>query len=98
MRSWMRRRRAEREASCAEVAQVLQSYLDGQVDDLTARRVSRHLEHCRRCGLEADTYQAIKEALSRRGREVDAETLERLRAFGARLAEEGDGGQAGSPA
>ncbi len=98
MRSWMRRRRGEREASCAEVARVLQSYLDGHVDDLTARHVSRHLEHCRRCGLEAETYQAIKDALSRRGREVDPETLKRLRAFGARLAGEGDAGQADSPA
>ncbi len=97
MRNWMRRRRVEREASCAEVAQVLQSYLDGHVDDLTARRVSRHLEHCRRCGLEAETYQAIKDALARRGREVDAQTLERLRAFGTRLAEDG-GGEADSPA
>ncbi len=98
MRNWIRRRRAEREATCAEVAQVLQSYLDGHVDDLTARRVSRHLEHCRRCGLEAETYQAIKDALARRGREVDAETLDRLRAFGARLAEEGGAGEADSPA
>lgn len=98
MRNWMRRRRGEREATCAEVAQVLQSYLDGHVDDLTARRVSRHLEHCRRCGLEAETYQAIKDALVRRGREVDAQTLERLRAFGARLAEEGRAGEAESPA
>ena len=98
MRIWIRQRRAERQASCAEVAQVLQSYLDGHVDDLTARRVSDHLEHCRRCGLEAETYQAIKAALSKPGREVDSETLERLKAFGARLAREGGADQADSPA
>jgi len=98
VRGWVQRRRAGREATCAEVAQVLQSYLDGHVDDLTARRVGRHLEHCRRCGLEAETYQAIKDALARRGRDVDARSLDRLRAFGERLAEEGDAGQAGSPA
>lgn len=98
MRGWVQRRRAGREATCAEVARVLQSYLDGHVDDLTARRVGRHLEHCRRCGLEAETYQAIKDALARRGRDIDARSLDRLRAFGERLAEEGEAGQAGSPA
>ena len=98
MRSRIWRLRAGQEATCAEVAQVLQSYLDGQVDDLTARRVRRHLEHCRRCGLEAETYDAIKDALARRGHDVDAQSLDRLRAFGQRLAHEGEAGEAGSPA
>lgn len=98
MRGWMRRLRPGQEATCAEVAEVLQSYLDGHVDDLTARRVRRHLEHCRRCGLEAETYEAIKDALARRGHDVDAQSLDRLRAFGQRLADEGEGGEAGSPA
>lgn len=94
----MRRRRGGQEATCAEVAQLLQSYLDGHVDDLTARRVRRHLEHCRRCGLEAETYRAIKDTLARRGRHVDSQSLERLRAFGERLADEGEAGEAGAPA
>lgn len=98
MRGWIRRRWSEGEANCMQVARVLQSYLDGQVDDLTARRVSRHLEHCRRCGLEAETYHAIKDAISRRGRDVDPDALGRLREFGRRLAEEGPGKDAGSPA
>lgn len=98
MKAWVRRIRYGQEASCTEVAQVLQSYLDGHVDELTARRVRRHLEHCRRCGLEAETYQAIKDTLARRGQEVDTQSLERLRAFGERLAEEGDAGEAGAPA
>jgi anti-sigma factor (TIGR02949 family) len=98
MRNWARRWRARGEASCAEVARVLQSYLDGQVDDLTAQRVHRHLEHCRRCGLEAETYEAIKDAIARRAARVDPATLERLRAFGERLAEEGPTGESGSTA
>lgn len=96
MRGWMRRR--EREATCAEVAQVLQRYPDGDVDDLMARRVHRHLEHCRRCGLELETYQAIKAAVARRGESVDPDAIERLRAFGERLAEGGLGEDTGSPA
>jgi anti-sigma factor RsiW len=52
---------------CLRVSRVLQSYLDGVVDEVTARRVARHLERCRRCGAEADTYSAIKAALARQG-------------------------------
>ncbi|MEO7979337.1 MAG: zf-HC2 domain-containing protein [Sporichthyaceae bacterium] len=75
------------EASCWEVARALQSALDGGLDDAGARRVARHLELCRRCGLEADTYTAIKATLSRGGREVDPDTVARLREFGAGLVE-----------
>ena len=98
MRRWIRRRGPGPEATCAEVAQALQSYLDGQVDEMTARRVSRHLEACRRCGLEAVTYEAIKDALARRRSDVDADALERLRSFGERLANEGPPGEAEAPA
>lgn len=85
MRIWTNRPRRGREATCADVARALQRYLDGHVDDLTARRVQRHLERCRRCGLEAETYQAIKDTLARRGRDFDPESLERLRRFGSQL-------------
>lgn len=98
MRPWIRRRGLGPEASCAEVAAVLQSYLDGHVDEMTARRVSRHLDACRRCGLEAHTYQAIKDALARRRSDIDADALERLRSFGERLADEGPPGEAEGPA
>jgi len=82
---WWRRVRGNREvASCMEVGRVLQAYLDGHVDELTARRVGRHLEMCRRCGLEAETYTQIKTALARRG-DVDPEAVARLRAFGQSL-------------
>lgn len=98
MTSWWLRMRGSREvASCLEVGRVLQSYLDGHVDELTARRVARHLELCRRCGLEAETYTEIKNALSRRGRvDLDPGAVARLRDFGAQLLEQDpDGGDAG---
>ncbi len=94
----MHRRSGGPEATCAEVARVLQSYLDGHVDEMTARRVARHLEDCRRCGLEAHTYEAIKQALARRRTDVDSDALQRLRTFGERLAHEGPSDEAGSPA
>ena len=86
---WWQRLRGRREiASCMQVGRVLQAYLDGQVDEATARQVARHLEMCRRCGLEAQTYSAIKQALARGGRDVDAGAVARLQAFGLGLTED----------
>lgn len=84
-----RRSRADRPASCREVVRVLQAYLDGEVDNLTARRVQDHLEDCRRCGLEASTYAEIKDSLQRH-RAVSPEAVQRLRSFGERLARNTD--------
>jgi anti-sigma factor RsiW len=74
-------------ANCLEVAKVLQAYLDGHTDDITTRRVARHLEACRRCGLEARAYREIKAALARRVPVVDELALERLRAFATNLSD-----------
>ncbi len=73
-------------ASCRQVHQTVQSYLDGGLDENSARRVARHLEMCRKCGLEADTYRAIKNSLAAQSK-VDSEALQRLRAFGQQLTE-----------
>jgi anti-sigma factor RsiW len=82
---WVRRRlRPEARARCAEVARWLQPYLDGEVDARTLRLVGAHLEVCRRCGLEAETYRALKEALVRRS-DPAPEPVARLRSFADRL-------------
>ncbi|MEU9069841.1 zf-HC2 domain-containing protein [Streptomyces sp. NPDC048109] len=70
--------------NCLQVGRLLQSYLDGETDEVTARRVAKHLEDCRRCGLEASVYQEIHNALARRA-EPDGRAVERLQAFGASL-------------
>ncbi|MGR8009497.1 zf-HC2 domain-containing protein [Streptomyces hypolithicus] len=67
-----------------QVARVLQSYLDGESDEITARRVAAHLEDCRRCGLEASAYREIKNALARR-ETLDSGAVARLRGFGESL-------------
>ena len=88
MKAKPRRLRGTKEmASCMQVMRVLQSYLDGQTDQLTARRVANHLDACRRCGLEASTYREIKAALARQAAPVDETSLQRLRAFGSSLAQ-----------
>ncbi len=85
-----RRLRGTKEmASCMQVMRVLQSYLDGEIDEVTARRVANHLDACRRCGLEAATYREIKAALRRRTAPLDRAAAASLRAFGAALARDG---------
>lgn len=74
---------------CPEVARLLQRYLDGEIDELRARRIERHLEDCRRCGMKAETYAAIKRSLEQHRPSVPSEAIDRLRAFGERLAAEG---------
>lgn len=83
------RARADRPLNCRQVARLLQRYLDGEIDDLTARRIVRHLDDCRRCGLEAAAYSEIKASLSRRGSDGFDDSLRRLRQFGDRLLHEG---------
>jgi anti-sigma factor RsiW len=82
MRTWWRRR----PLLCPEVGRTLQAYLDGRVDDDWAARVEAHLEHCRRCGMEAAAYRQLKAALARQELTLQEETLANLRAFAARLA------------
>jgi anti-sigma factor RsiW len=71
---------------CREVGQLLQHYLDGCVDSDRARRIADHLDECRRCGLDADSYQQIKASLGRQRIDVPADSVERLRRFSERLA------------
>jgi anti-sigma factor RsiW len=81
-------------AGCLQTRKALQAYLDGEIDELAARRIRRHLDLCRRCGLEASTYTEIKNAVGRRATSVSPGALHRLHQFGEQLAagEHPDGG------
>jgi len=83
------RRRSERPMNCMQVGHRLQRYLDGDIDDLTARFIMLHLEDCRRRGLEASAYTEIKASLARRAIDVPDDAVTRLRAFGERLVHDG---------
>jgi len=74
--------------SCPEVGRLLQRFLDDELsDDAEIEALSEHLDECRRCGLEADTYQKIKDALASRREPVPQDSVDRLREFGQHLAE-----------
>lgn len=75
-----------RQMSCHQVGRVLQTYLDNELDDDAARKVAAHLEDCRRCGLEAETCEALKASLQRGPAGLADEPVSRLREFGERLA------------
>ncbi len=79
MKAWRRRRRDEMD--CREVVHLLQAHLDAELDPVTAAKVSSHLEACRRCGMEAETYRELKARLARLSDPVDEEAVARLRAF-----------------
>jgi anti-sigma factor RsiW len=64
---------------------VLQSYLDDELDEGLSRRVHEHLEHCRRCGLEATAYEELKDALGRKAAPLRPESAQRLRDFASSL-------------
>lgn len=71
--------------SCAQLLEILQEYLDGRLDELTAARAAEHLEACRRCGMEASIYQQIKEVLRQMAPEIPSDLIDRLERFAHRL-------------
>jgi anti-sigma factor RsiW len=79
--------RRDRPMPCDQVARWLQHYLDGELDARRSERLVAHLDDCRRCGLEAATYESIKQALMQRQSVTGHdETIARLRNFAERLA------------
>ncbi|NNN15350.1 MAG: zf-HC2 domain-containing protein [Acidimicrobiaceae bacterium] len=67
---------------CKTAAKWLQFYLDGELSDtIVQQRVTYHLERCKNCGLEAETYTQIKTAISIHARDLDKRSIDRLSAF-----------------
>ncbi len=61
---------------------VSQVRLDGELDAQTLATVHRHLAACRKCGMQARTYQAIKDSIASHGqRPLPAGIVADLAAF-----------------
>ncbi len=71
--------------SCGDVLKVIQSYIDGEIDAETARKVAAHLDQCHPCADEERIYGQIKTSLARRRHHVDMDVLDQLMSFGERL-------------
>ncbi len=80
-----RARRNKPEVNCREVGKVLQSYLDDDVEGDFAGKIAAHLDACKECGLEVETYRQIKTSLAGKMPEVDPDAVARLRSFGEKL-------------
>jgi anti-sigma factor RsiW len=72
---------------CRQVVRVLQSFLDGEVDDLRAAEVAEHLSACRGCGMEAEVYRWLKAVTAGLARADDPRQLARLERFATALAD-----------
>lgn len=66
---------------CREVAEVLQSYLDGELPESKTFLVANHLEHCERCGIEAAVYREVKQSLEGLSTPPGRGAIRRLRFF-----------------
>lgn len=66
--------------SCRSARRFIQALADGELEPLEVEALQRHLDACVDCGLEFDTYRAIKSALARLKR-PDPSALERLESF-----------------
>jgi anti-sigma factor RsiW len=75
---------SRRRLSCRRVARLLHSHLDGELDEERSQRIAAHLRDCRRCGLEAETYEAIRASIRHR-LPIEHERVARLQDFAARL-------------
>lgn len=84
MRLLMRLRRKEG-ISCARVQDLVQSYLDGELEGPERDRLAAHLHRCRACGVEAATYERIKTALAPA---PPVESVERLQCFASSIVDE----------
>jgi anti-sigma factor RsiW len=76
-RLWTRLRRGA-SLDCREVAALMQAYLDGELPQDQTDLVAQHLASCRACGIEEETFRAVKHALAAQRPDLDVEALARL--------------------
>lgn len=85
----MRRRTITKPLNCRQVGKILQHYLDDRLDPSRRALMDAHLHDCRRCGMELDAYRTLCEELARCRTALPLDTVQRLRDFGNRIAQDG---------
>jgi len=75
--------------TCSQVEAVLQQYLDSELEPREVPKVLAHLEKCKDCGLEAETYERIRSSLLQHQQAPDADSMARIRTMAHELAVSG---------
>ncbi len=81
----MRLLRRNKGYSCHQVLEVMQAYIDGEVDEQVALNVVEHLEMCSQCAHEVDLFKRIQASVRERADEIDPRIIERLTAYAQEL-------------
>jgi mycothiol system anti-sigma-R factor len=50
--------------NCQEIADLMDGYLDGELDALTSRRIEQHLQQCRDCEEAFEAHTALAQAIT----------------------------------
>lgn len=83
----LKRLRRQKGYSCHEVLEVLQSYIDGEVDEATAQKVAKHLDMCTGCTHEADVFRKIEAAVFAKAEPIDPAIIDSLTQYAMKLGE-----------
>lgn len=79
-RSRRRRPTPGQPLDCHQVRDLMQAFVDGELEPEETRLVAEHVDRCRDCGVETATFLQVKEALAQLRTEPDADAVARLRA------------------
>lgn len=75
--------------SCSQVEEVMQQYLDNELEPSEVPKVLAHLEACKDCGLEAELYTRIQNSLHEHQAAPSADSMDKIRALARELAVSG---------
>jgi mycothiol system anti-sigma-R factor len=51
--------------TCEEAIELMDGYLDGELDPMTSRKIEQHLRDCRKCNQAYEAHTALADAISR---------------------------------
>ena len=51
--------------NCEEATQLMDGYLDGELDPMTSQKIEQHLRDCRKCEQAYEAHTALAHAISR---------------------------------
>ena len=51
--------------NCQEITDLMDAYLDGELDPITSQKIEQHLQECRKCEQACEMHTALAHAISR---------------------------------